>query len=50
MKKEIKKVYTVNIIPSVMEKAKEKAVKEKRSLSAYVEFLIENDLKKGDLK
>jgi hypothetical protein len=45
MGKETKKVYTVNIKPSIVEQAKKKADKEKRSFSAHVELLLENDIK-----
>lgn len=45
MAKEIKKVYTVNIKPSIVDKAKIKASKDKRSFSSHVELLLENDLK-----
>ena len=44
MAKETKKVYTINVKPSIMDKAKIKADKEKRSLSAHVEMLLEKDL------
>jgi hypothetical protein len=44
-KKEIKKIYTVNVKPSIMDKIKEKADANKRSLSGEVEFILENVLK-----
>lgn len=46
MEKETKKVYTVNIKPSIMEKAKAKAEQNKRSLSGHIEYLLEQDLLK----
>jgi hypothetical protein len=44
MTKETKKIYTINVKPSIMDQAKIKAEKEKRSLSAHVELLLERDL------
>lgn len=43
MEKELKRVYTVNIKPSVMEAAKQLAQKDKRSVSAHVEILMEKN-------
>jgi hypothetical protein len=45
MAKETKKVYTINVKESIMNQAKIKAEKEKRSLSAHVEMLLELDIK-----
>lgn len=42
MGKENKKVYTVNIKPSIMEKVRLTADLNKRSLSSQVELIIEN--------
>lgn len=44
MTKETKKIYTINVKASIMDQAKIKAEKEKRSLSAHVELLLERDL------
>ena len=44
MENELKKVYTVNVLPSVMELARKKAKEQKRSTSAYIEMLIESDM------
>jgi hypothetical protein len=44
MAKETKKVYTINVKPSIMDQAKIKAEKENRSLSAHVEMLLKKDL------
>jgi len=44
MGNELKKVYTVNVLPSVMELARKKAKEQKRSTSAYIEMLIEADM------
>lgn len=39
-KKEIKKRVTIALYPSMIEKAKERAVKQNRSFSNYIENLI----------
>ena len=44
MAKENKKVYTVNIKPSIMNKIIENAEKENRSVSAYVQMLFEKSI------
>lgn len=44
MEKENKKVYTVNVKPSIMDAARKDAKENRRSLSSHIEFVIEKSL------
>lgn len=43
--REKKAPITINLLPSVREKADKRARELKRSLSSHIEFLLEQDLK-----